>query len=95
MLAYYRQNLSIWQLIQRLSGGMSHLQTIAVRTLAITGAQDGCIDTRLYDLGLDPADFPAGLRVERISGAGHFVHLEKPERFVALLLSWIRQDSLR
>ena len=91
MLSYYRQNLSLWRMIQYLCGEMEHLQSIPVRTLAITGAQDGCIDTRLYDLGLDPADFPAGLRVERIPDAGHFVHLEKPERFIALLLSWIRQ----
>ena len=95
MLAYYRQNLSLPRLIFALRGGLRHLQTIPVRTLAITGARDGCMDTRLYDVGLDPADFPAGLRVERIADAGHFVHLEQPERFVALLLSWLGQQPDR
>lgn len=95
MLAYYRQNLSLPRLLYGLRGGLRHLQTIPVRTLAITGARDGCMDTRLYDVGLEPADFPAGLRVERLADAGHFVHLEQPEVFIALLLPWLSQTADR
>jgi pimeloyl-ACP methyl ester carboxylesterase len=47
------------------------------------------MDTRLYDYGLDPDDFPRGLQVERIDDAGHFVHLEQPDAVLALLLAWL------
>lgn len=59
-----------------------------VPLLAITGATDGCMDTRLYDM-LDRALFPGGLRVERIAGAGHFVHQERPDEIDRLLVEWL------
>jgi pimeloyl-ACP methyl ester carboxylesterase len=61
-----------------------------VPLLAITGARDGCMDTRTYDL-VDPALFKAGLRIERIAGAGHFVHQEKPDEINRLLIDWLTQ----
>ena len=89
MLSYYRQNLSIGRMWTFLSGGLENLRVIPVRTLAITGARDGCMDTRLYDYGLDAADFPAGLTVERIEDAGHFAHLERPDTMARLVLDWL------
>lgn len=59
-----------------------------VPLLAITGALDGCLDTRVYDL-VDPKLFRAGLRVERIAGAGHFAHQEKPDAINRLLADWL------
>ena len=59
-----------------------------VPLLAITGASDGCMDTRLYDT-IDPALFPGGLRVERVAGAGHFVHQEKPDDVNRMLIDWL------
>jgi pimeloyl-ACP methyl ester carboxylesterase len=72
---------------------MSRMQgLIRTRTdvplLAITGETDGCMDTRLFD-HIDPGGFPGGLRVERIPGAGHFCHQEKPEPVTGLLLDWL------
>lgn len=64
-----------------------------VSTLAITGALDGCMDTRLHDLAMNEDDFPAGLEVERIEGAGHFVHQEDPQAFNALLLDWLARHD--
>ena len=89
MLAYYRQNLSLPRMWALVTGRLHHLRVIPVRTLAITGARDGCMDTRLYDHGLDPADFPAGLQIERIEDAGHFAHLERPEVVTRMVLSWL------
>lgn len=60
----------------------------SVPLLAITGATDGCMDTRLYDM-LEPSLFPAGLRVERIAGAGHFAHQERPDEVNRLLIDWL------
>jgi len=93
MLAYYRQNLSLGRMWTFLRGGLDHLRVIPVRTLAITGARDGCMDTRLYDYGLDPVDFPGGLTVKRIDDAGHFAHLEQPETVAEMVLDWLGPAS--
>ena len=61
---------------------------IAVPTLAITGALDGCLDTRLYD-HMPEGLFEGGLRVDRIEDAGHFVHQERPARTNAAILEWM------
>lgn len=61
--------------------------------LGVTGNDDGCIAADLFAAAMQPPDFPGGLRVERIAGAGHFVHQETPERFNPLLVNWL--DSVR
>jgi len=57
--------------------------------LAITGADDGCIDTEVFGKLMYPEDFPQGVRVERIPNAGHFPHQEQPEAVNRLLLDWL------
>ena len=64
---------------------------IRVPTLALTGARDGCIDTRLYDYTMKEEDFPAGLEVVRVEGAGHFLHQETPDAVNTLLLDWLHR----
>jgi pimeloyl-ACP methyl ester carboxylesterase len=90
-LGYYRQNASPMVLLGLKQTEASRLTTVPVRTLAITGADDGCIHTRLYDHTFFDDDFPEGFRVERINGAGHFTHLEAPETVNSLLLEWFEQ----
>ena len=63
-------------------------QPCRVPLLAFTGATDGCMHTRLYDL-VDPALFPAGLSIERLAGAGHFAHQERPDEVNRLLVDWL------
>ncbi len=63
---------------------------IEVATLALTGALDGCMDTRLHDSAMHDADFARGLRVVRIEGAGHFLHQEKPEEVNRVIVDWLR-----
>ncbi|MDA0272885.1 MAG: alpha/beta hydrolase [Proteobacteria bacterium] len=60
-------------------------------TLAVGGWDDGCMSAKLYDAAARPEDFPAGLRVERINGAGHFLHQEQPAIVNELLLSWLNR----
>ena len=91
MLAYYRQNATPGILLGLRKTEAMRLTSVPVRTLAITGSDAGCIDTRMFDKGMFDDDFPAGMRVERIEGAGHFVQLEKPDRVNELLLDWIGQ----
>ncbi len=69
------------------------LQTakIEVPTLALTGEVDGCMDTRLHDDLTYPEDFPRGVVVARIAGAGHFLHQESPANVTPRILDWIRR----
>jgi pimeloyl-ACP methyl ester carboxylesterase len=64
---------------------------IAVPTLGICGDDDGCIAADIFAGAMRTEDFPNGLRVERIKGAGHFVHAEAPEAVNSLILGWIAQ----
>jgi pimeloyl-ACP methyl ester carboxylesterase len=88
-LAYYR---AAFRPFSRAGLGTLRRLTavVPVPTLALTGAQDGCIDTRLYDVLMRPADFPAGLRVVRIAGAGHFLQQETPAAVNREILTWYR-----
>lgn len=90
MLSYYRQNASPSIMLGLKKTEASSLTTVPVKTLAITGADDGCIDTRLYNHTFFEEDFPKGFRVERIRNAGHFMHLEKPEEINRLLMDWLK-----
>ena len=89
MLSYYRQNASPSALLGLRQNAMTRLTSIPIRTLAVTGADDGCMDTRLWDEVFLEEDFPGGLRIERIANAGHFVHQESPDAFNALLVAWL------
>ncbi len=92
MLSYYRQNVSPSIMLGWKKTEAADLTTVPVRTLAITGADDGCMDTRLYDHVFLEEDFPNGIRVERISDAGHFVHQEKPDEVNRLILDWLAKS---
>ena len=84
MLSYYRQNL-----FPAVLRAFDRYVRVPVPTLAITGANDGCIDTRLFEHVFRADDFSAGFRIERITDAGHFVHQERPDVFNRALLSWL------
>ena len=87
-LQYYRQNATPSIILGLKKTEATYDTTISVRTLAITGAQDGCMDTRMFDHTFRTDDFPAGYRIERIDDAGHFPHLERPDVVNKLLIEW-------
>jgi pimeloyl-ACP methyl ester carboxylesterase len=66
---------------------------IPVPTMAVTGARDGCMDTRLHDVVMHDEDFPSGVEVVRLEQAGHFLHQEEPEAFNRLLLGWLERNA--
>jgi pimeloyl-ACP methyl ester carboxylesterase len=66
-----------------------------IPTLALTGERDGCMDSRLHDVLMYDVDFPAGLRVERLPGVGHFLHQEAPDAVNRLLLDWLASHTPR
>jgi len=87
-LAYYRSMFDFRTPAARETARLLE-SPIRVPTLALTGALDGCMDTRLHDLAMKPEDFPAGFRVTRVFDAGHFLHQEKPEEVNRILLDWL------
>jgi pimeloyl-ACP methyl ester carboxylesterase len=56
--------------------------------LVFHGADDACIGAELVPPMAQY--FPAGLRVEVVPGAGHFVHQERPEVVNRILLDFLR-----
>ena len=90
-LGYYRAMFSISSATRQTR--KLHAQPIQVPTLALTGALDGCMDTRMHDVAMTAEDFPAGFSVERVEEAGHFLHQERPQEVNRLLLEWIQRHS--
>ena len=92
-LTYYRHSFD-----SRSAQAKNIKNTMALRTLtptlAIGGWDDGCMSAKLYDSAARPEDFPGGLSVERIRGAGHFLHQEAPEKANKLLLAWLKKYDL-
>lgn len=70
-------------------------KSIRVPTLALTGENDGCMDTRLHDIIMRPADFPSGLKIKRVSEAGHFLHQERPELINPMLIEHLKESERR
>jgi pimeloyl-ACP methyl ester carboxylesterase len=61
---------------------------VAVPTLAVVGADDGCIPP---SVSADQAErFTGEYRREVIAGAGHWPHRETPDAATALILEWFR-----
>ena len=89
-LGYYRAALSIKALL--VSAEEAHY-AVPVPTLAMSGARDGCIASDVFERLTVADDFPQGVTFHRVSGAGHFLHQEKPEVVNALLLDWLSSQS--
>ena len=87
-LAYYRQAINPAPDAAAAAAAL-FAGPIAVPTLGIAGEADGCIAADIFSAAMRAEDFPAGLAVERVPGAGHFVHREAPDAVNALLLDWL------
>ena len=70
-------------------------RSIRVPTLGLTGSNDGCIDTRLFHLGMTkhPELFPKGVRVVRVKNCGHWLHLERPDVVIKVIKEHIRDSE--
>lgn len=85
-IAYYRQNATPAILLGLRSTPAMREPLIPVPTLIVNGADDGCMDHRLYGPTTKEADFPAGVSHTELPDAGHFIHLERPDRVNELIL---------
>ena len=91
-LGYYRAFFDLRSAAARETQKLA-ASKIAVPTLALTGARDGCMETRLHDVVMLDEDFPLGVEVVRLEHAGHFLHQEEPEEFNRLLLGWLERNA--
>jgi len=53
-------------------------QPVQVPALGLTGENDRCISADIFEKSMLPELFAEGVDIHRIPGAGHFLHLEKP-----------------
>ncbi len=89
-LAWYRQAFDVASPAGAATAALS-AAPIRAPVLGLAGNDDGCIAADVFAAAMIASDFPAGLQVERIAGAGHFVHREAPGAVNALLLAWLMQ----
>ena len=90
-LSWYRHLPRVWTDAHREARAWL-MMPVNVPTMVMVGKKDGCMTPRLLDHALVEKDFPAGLQVEQVAGAGHFLHLERPERVNELLIDHLRQQ---
>lgn len=82
---YYRALFTPWRGNTRMLYALAR-RALNVPTLALTGAQDGCMQAELFDVLVDPAMFPAGIQCQRLADCGHFLQAEQPHAVLAALL---------
>lgn len=63
---------------------------IHVASLILMGEQDRAIGASLLETTVRHEDFPAGVRVVRVPGAGHWLHLEDPDAVNRQILGFLR-----
>jgi pimeloyl-ACP methyl ester carboxylesterase len=85
VLGYYRSLRSAAVLVGETRRLL--LRRTSVPTLYVHGEDDGCMGRHTVD-GLERA-FAGPVQIQRLGGAGHFVHQEKPDIFNTLLVRWL------
>lgn len=79
-----RKNYESWSLLR---------SALKLPCLFIIGAQDQCLRAELFHKAMHQRYFPHGLKTATIEDAGHFFHLERPERVNQVLLEWLGQHQ--
>jgi pimeloyl-ACP methyl ester carboxylesterase len=93
-LTYYRHATDTTSAAGQVSQALFS-RPILAPTLGIHGVDDGCIAASAFEKSMREEDFPGGLQVASIQGAGHFVHIEQPEAVNQLLIGHLAKASSR
>lgn len=62
---------------------------VSVPTLGIVGADDGCVGADIFRAAMDAVNYPAGVEVAVVPGAGHFVQREAADDVNRLLTDFL------
>ena len=88
-LAYYRTSFQPDH--PRMADTQRLLVTpISTPTLGLAGARDGCVSPGVFAEAMANGPFRAPVIVETIPGAGHFLHLERPELVNSRIATWLK-----
>lgn len=91
-IGYYRAQSRQWQMPARYrSLARAWLGMPQVPLLYIQGADDGCLDKRWA--ARVSARLPNGSRSAVVTGAGHFLQLERPDVVNARILEFLEEDA--
>ena len=91
-VGYYRANTRPWQTPARYRHlGQAAVGAPRVPLLYLQGADDGCLDARWAALVNDKLS--PGSRVAVITGAGHFLQLERPDVVNARVLEFLSEET--
>ncbi|KGD66395.1 hydrolase [Alcanivorax nanhaiticus] len=88
-LAWYRSLFKVWKKEHRKARAWLG-RDLATPTQILIGENDGCMSPKLLNETLIESDFKGGVELQTIAGAGHFLHLEKPDEVNAHLLRMLK-----
>ncbi len=91
-LPYYRQAFETATPIAQ-AGAALFAAPLALPTLGLYGAQDGCIAADVFERAMRAEDFPGGLSLQRLEACGHFLHLEDPLAVNQALIAFFRRHA--
>lgn len=89
-LTYYRQAADLASPAGQAAQALWQ-RPITAPTLGICGSEDGCILADVFERSMRAEDFAGGLQVERLTNAGHFVHIEQHAQVNRLLVRHLQQ----
>lgn len=64
-----------------------------VPTLLLGGEKDGCMSHKVYELESRVLAPQAKVKVQLLSGVGHFLHREDPKKVAELICDWLQKYS--
>lgn len=88
-LGWYRQAFDVASDAGKATQALFARQ-VAAPTMGLVGDNDGCVGADIFVASMREADFPRGLQVEALAGAGHFLHLEQPLAVNARIIDWLQ-----
>ncbi len=86
-LGYYRA-MAEWLAAPNRRAQMLIRQPVEVPVLIMIGRRDGCMDPRLPQAAIRREQFRAGVKLEMVDDAGHFLHREQSARVSEHLLNF-------